>query len=248
MTTMKTNLSTLLLSLGVLAAGATFAPAAEIALRWAPSADDVTAGYEVEVLDADGNVDDRIDAGNKTQLVVNGLTDGTVYRFRVRPYDTWGHKAARPSAEIATLPAPRVDAVEDWSIKGDTARCTLVGVNFDKGAHVAPALPGVKVTLVKVIDTTRLTVELKGATRAPIASDMLVVNPVRHADEFVKKHAQLLDVDRNGTVDRQDATRIQAAFGATRGTRNYHPDLDVNGDGVIDGEDLSIVRAALKKS
>ncbi len=260
----------------LLLAGAFTASAGEITLAWSPTNDDVTAGYDVEVLDESGQVIQTIDARTATKTVVGGLDDGTTYRFRVRPYDQWGNKADQPSRDLTTLPSPRVDMLSRWEAgTGATATAELLGANFAPGARVIAKRPGLVVTAATVVDPGKLTAEVKNPHGvSPVASDFVVVNPVRRADAYIAANPELLDVNQDGTVNQADADTVAAAFGASAGSTSTRgrsggrsaggigtqdvgtggtpqavpatrPELDVNGDGMVDGEDLAAIKARL---
>ena len=78
-------------------------------------------------------------------------------------------------------------------------------------------------------------------------SDLLVVNPVRKGPSYLAAHPELFDIDGSGTIDPWDVASIEAAFGRTAADSDYLRLLDPNGDGVIDGEDRSHARTALRK-
>lgn len=238
----------------VLLAGAGSAPAGELSLAWARSHDDVTAGYLVEVLDTTGTLVDTLDAKDKTRATVTGLADGTLYRFRIRPYDQWGHNAKVPSAEIVTMAAPRIDMLSRWDDAGGTATLELLGANFAPGARVVARRTGLVVGETTVVDTGRLQAVVKNPGGvSPMAEDFLVVNPVRRSEEYLDAHPELTDIDQDGAVAEADAQLVARAFGAAGRVEvraaaagaGPRPELDVNGDGLIDGEDVAAVRARM---
>ncbi len=223
--------------------------AGELSLSWAPNRDEATAGYDVEVLDAAGRVQQVYDVKSATHFTVPGLNDGQVSRFRVRPYDRWGQRAAAPSAEIATMPAPRVDALEGWTPGNGASRVNVLGANFGTGARLVARRAGLAVLSARVVSSDRIVAEIHVAPEAGVAlpEDFLVVNNVRRSEEFLKTHPELLDVDQSGTVDEADLALVTAAFGARVGDprRTVAQELDLNGDGVVDGEDLALIRSIL---
>lgn len=241
---MKTVKAAILATL-LLATPAVFA--GELGLAWAPSQDDVTAGYDVEVLPSEGDVPLRVeDVEAATTYRVYGLEDGQVYRFRVRPYDIFGQRADEPSAEIVTMPAPRIDALSVEAQGEGRFVLTLEGANFASGARLVPRRDDLRVLGSEITGHTRLvaTVAWTGAG-ALLPRDFLVANAVRRSDAFIAAHPELLDVDGSGAIDEADAASVKAAFGVRAGDARYDEALDVNGNGVVDGEDLSAIRAKL---
>lgn len=232
--------SVLLLSAGLASAG-------EMTLSWPKSTDEVTAGYLVEVLDASGSVANLVDAKTETRIRVAQLVDGTTYRFRVRAYDTWGNRAATPSTELVSMPAPHIDAVENWTVSGRTTTCDLVGTNFASGARAFTTAGGLRVLGTVSSSTSRATVTLDNPSGKPalLPADFYVVNPVRLSEEYLMAHPELLDVNRDGKIDQADLAALAASFGKTVVTNGVSRDLDPNGDGVVDGDDSAAVRSYL---
>ncbi len=242
------RLSITLLAVAVLAAAVTSpAMAGEIVLAWAASSDEVTVGYDVEVLDPFDQVLDVIDAGAATSVTVRDLVDDTRYRFRIRPYDATGRRAREASRPIETFPAPRIDALDGAPAPGATAVATLRGANFDPEARVVSRRSAVRVVDAVVENTglARVTLTWDGTGASPSPADLTVVNPVRKAEPYFRAHPEVLDVDGSGTIDEDDLRQVRAAFGAGRGEPQYEARLDVNGDGVIGGEDVAPIRAWL---
>ncbi len=233
--------------LAVFACALAPAAAAEIALSWAPPQDDVTAGFELEVLDDDGQLVRVLDAGMTTHYVVDGLEDGRHYRFRLRAYDRWDQSAADASREIRSMPKPRIDAVDGFVEPGKASRISLYGANFTDGAWLVSSRSNVVVEEVLVMrhDLLIATVrsEEPGAPLAP--EELLVVNPVRKSASYVRAHPELLDFDRSGKIDASDIAAVEALFGVEAIDPRFVPAADLTGDGVIDGEDAAMIRAGL---
>lgn len=239
------------LVLGLLLCGvAAPALAADLTVAWKASDDEVTAGYDVEVLDLEGEVLQTLDAGDATRLVIPGLADGTVYRVRVRPYDKWGHRAREASRDLVTYPAPRVDTVVAAPEPGQRGEAVLRGVNVAPGARVVPIRAGLRTGAVRVLAHDRVAVEVTLARGArPLApGDLLVVNPVRRTEEYLNVHRELLDVDGSGGADLTDAQSIRRAAGPKAGEAGFDPALDLNGDGAIDEADAAMIEAILAPS
>lgn len=230
-----------ILSAGLLAA-APATPAADLTIAWKANDDDVTAGYDVEVLDLDGEPVQTLDAGDATRIVITDLADGTLYRIRVRPYDEWGNRARRPSEELVTYPKPRLEAVEAAPAAGRRGEAVLRGANVAVGARVLSVRGGLQTGTVRVLAHDRVAVEVSLAPGADAIrpGDFLVVNPVRRAVEYAKVHAQILDVDRSGRVEPADAALVERAAGLRQGEAGFDPALDLNGDGVLDESDLGM--------
>ncbi len=230
--------------------GAVAASAADLTVAWEASDDEVTAGYDVEVLDLEGEVLQTLDAADATRLVITGLADGTVYRVRVRPYDQWGNRARTPSRDLVTYPSPRVDEVLAAPEPGRTGEALLRGVNIAPGARLVPVRAGLKALAVRVLAHDRVAVDvaLAAGARALAPGDLLVVNPVRRTDEYLKLHRELLDVDGSGSIDPADAQAVRGAAGRKAGAPDFDPVLDLNGDGALDDADAVLIETLLAPS
>lgn len=231
----------------LLALAAAPSPAADLTVAWQANDDEVTAGYDVEVLDLEGEILQTLDAGDTTRLVITGLADGTVYRVRVRPYDQWGHRAREASRDLVTYPAPRVEEVVAAPEPGQRGEAVLRGVNVAPGARLVPVRAGLKTGAVRVLAHDRVAVEvaLAAGVRPLAPGDLLVVNPVRRAAEYLKVHRELLDVDGSGSADLADAAVVRQAAGRSAGEPAYDPALDLNGDGALDDADATMIDALL---
>lgn len=221
------------------------AEAAELTVGWAAANDDATAGYDLEVLDQEGTLLFTLNAGEGTRVVVTGLADGVVYTFRVRPYDEQGNRARKPSSVLVTSPKPRVDSVTGMTlVEGSPARMEVRGANFLPGARVLSRREGVRVLSQQVVSHDLLFMEVLASPGAGLVpADLLVVNPVRKTEDYVRTHPEVLDLDSSGAIDEIDQELVQAAFGRRAGEAGYQAALDPNGDGVIDGEDLALIKA-----
>jgi len=229
------------------AAPATFA--ADLTIAWKASDDDVTAGYDVEILDLGGEAVRTLDAGDATRIVITDLVDGEIYRIRVRPYDEWGHRARKPSDELVTYPKPRLEAVDAAPAPGRRGEAVLRGANVAVGARILSLRSGLQAGAVRVLAHDLVAVEVSLAPGAePIRpGDFLVVNPVRRAAEYAKVHAQILDVDRSGRVEPTDAALVEQAAGLRAGDGGYDATLDVNGDGLLDDADLGMFESVFER-
>ncbi len=223
--------------------------AGDLTLAWGESDDAVTAGYEVEVLDSKGSLLEVLDVGEATRVVVTQLDDGELYRFRVRPYDEWGNLASDTSSEIETLPSPRIDAITGEVDPGRGGRLSIEGANFADGAWAVSRVDGLVVDDMVVIRHDLAIVTLRSTKGSEVTAispeELLIVNPVRKAEAYLRSHPELLDLDGSGEVDEVDLGILESLFGVSRGDALFRPELDPTGDGVIDGEDHAMVRALL---
>lgn len=223
------------------------ARAGELALSWAPSNDELTAGYEIEVEDASGRVVQVVDVKEETRFLVESLNDEAFYTFRVWPYDKWSARAGQASGELKSMPAPRIDQLEQVLPVNGGLQIDLIGANFSQTARVAARREGWVIVSSAFVAPGRLRIQVKSPAsgEAPLPADFLVLNPVRRADAYFTAHPEILDIDQSGKVDRQDLDLVVAAFGARNGDSRFRPELDLNGDGIVDGEDQAPLRKHL---
>jgi hypothetical protein len=230
-------------------AAAPAASAADLTIAWKANDDDVTAGYDIEVLDLSGEAVQTLDAGDATRIVITDLADGELYRIRVRPYDEWGNRARKPSDELVTYPKPRLEAIDAPPSPGRRGEVVLRGANVAVGARVLSLRNGLQTGAVRVLAHDLVAVEVSLAPGAePIQpGDFLVVNPVRRAVEYAKVHAQILDVNRSGRVEPADAALVEQAAGLRAGDAGFDATLDVNGDGLLDDADLGMFESVFER-
>lgn len=224
--------------------------AADLTLTWRGNDDDVTAGYLVELHDASGALLRTVDAQDKTRLVLRNLDDNRLLFVAVRPYDVGGNRARKASDPLVTYPNPRIDRLDGTIDTGRPFKLTLYGANFADGARVVSKRRGVTVTSTTVLrtDAAIVDVSVRSALTQPLsAADFTVANPVRRAAEYLEAHPELLDVDGSGAVDAADLARVDAAFGTRPGGAGLDAELDLNADGVVDGEDAAPVRRFLNR-
>ncbi len=241
--------SLVILAAAVFLCAAPAVRAGSLSLTWAPAVDEMTAGYDVELLDAEGHLLQVLDAGEEPRIYLSGLEDGRVYRVRIRPYDRFGNRARKPSAELVTLPAPEVREVDGEIEAGRRSWVSLHGSNFADGAEVVPHPEGVRVLEATVVRHDLLVLEVMADRDLVLRpGDVTVVNPVRKAEEFFEHHPEVLDLDGSGRVDEADLGPVESLFGVTRNDPRYRLRWDPNGDGVIDGEDRALLEARLRRA
>lgn len=218
----------------------------QLELGWAEPTDDVTAGFEVEVLDAEERPIRVLDAGPATELQVTGLADGREYHFRLRPYDMWGHAAEEPGRTFAAMPAPRVTEVDGEVTPGDESLVSVRGANFMDGARVVSRRDGLSFGRATVIRQDLIVVPAVTAEAAPVTpEDLTVVNPTPKSTVYFHEHPEAADVDGSGQLDARDAQFLRDRVGMTRDDPRYRPAVDPNGDGVVDGIDVGLIEDQL---
>lgn len=224
-------------------AGAEAAEPGTLSVAWGEPVDELTAGFQVELLDGEGQTSQVLDAGAATGIDIPGLGDGEVHRLRLRPYDVWGHEASEAGRTVAVMPTPRVERIGGEPEPGQSTLVSLYGANFMDGARVVSRSEGVRFGDATVIRhdelVVRVIVDDPGHVLVP--DDLLVVNPSPKSSVYFGVHPEAADVDGSGTVDDADAALVRSLFGVTPEDPRYRPAVDPNGDGVVDGIDLDLI-------
>ena len=217
-------------------------------IAWGDVPGSLLAGYDVELLDAEGNIVRVLDVGRERTALLTALEDGREYRVRVRPYDRFGNRARHPSAELVTLPAPEVREVEGTVTPGRASWLAVRGANFADGAEVRVRRTGVRVLEAAVISHDLINLQVVSADQVTLEpADIVVVNPVPKAEDYLRAYPEVLDLDGSGKVDPGDLAPVESFFGVTRGDPRYRLRWDPNGDGVIDGEDRALLEERLSR-
>lgn len=239
----------------VLAAGLVFAPASagEIALAW-----DATQGassYKVYYGTAPGQYSAFASAGSN-QTTLTGLQDCTTYYIAVKAVNGAG-ESTQFSNEVSGWARPSVISSNPSTAKqGDQAVVTIGGANFQSGAVVTSDNPLVRISSVSVLDCNRVqfvaTLDPPGPN-VPAARIGPLSFEVRNPDTVYGQRAGAFTVlinparfDINQTddqtrnrIDGKDTVWLARLFGVNDTDALFDPDYDFDGDGWIDGEDIS---------
>jgi hypothetical protein len=224
------------------------ARAGELRISWNPSVDPRTTGYHVYVGSAPGQYTRLLDAGLDAKATIVDLDDDRKCFVVVKAHDETGAESAS-SAELVSLPRPRVGGVEPRSMRaGATTLVTITGSNIDESAIVRSGDPrfivrsttaaGPGVMIVEV-----LTLASPSGEIALDPTSFTVINPGRKSEAFFTAHPEAFDADGDHLVDQQDVRFVQDVFGATEGAGGYSLAADLDGNGVVDGNDLARVIA-----
>ena len=229
------------------------AAAGTIRLAWDPVGDTDLAAYRVYYGTAPGLYSHSFLVGNQTSATLTNLQDCKVYYLALKALDANGNESAAFSNEISGYPAPAPSTVTPASAKQSAGNLNLVigGTNFDTQARPEFG-PDVTVNSYGTSSCTEMTANVTVAAAARVNSApalpriLTVVNqggPMgQKSGAFtVLFNERRADIDHSGKVAARDLLYWQTAFGSTAGDPAYNIDADLNGDGVVDGADLTLL-------
>lgn len=248
----------LLIVAGLLALIAPFAfpePAAAATLRlsWSSDSEADLSGYRLRYGTAAGAVDAQVDAGGATSVNVAGLFPGVTYYFSVVAYDASGNESA-PSTEVQARLAtnlsapPMIESASEltsqsiYAVRSVAQYLRIHGQNFATGATVDL---GNGVTTFPPIRTPAGDLILRmniPATTPPGPRSVTVLNP----DLGVGTSSGLFsvvktpDANNDCTIDIVDLNTLARAWNERSGEARYAPAVDLDGDGYVGPEDLTI--------
>lgn len=252
----------------VLAATTAPAFAGTIKLAWdsVPGA----TGYNIYYGTSPNNYSIVIDVGNTTQTTLTGITDCVDYYVSAKAYNQAG-EGAQFADEINGWARPVVAGGSTISAtQGDQFTLDVTGANFQSGAQFVidtasiPAdqggTPLVRVQNPAILGCNQaqalITVDPLGpGSRAmEVGSfnfDIQVINPggifgERQANLVVAFDPFRSDMNRSDAmtkdrVDGKDLAWLAYAHGTNEADPRWNPDADLNGDGWVDGQDLSLL-------
>lgn len=243
------TLVALLSTLGVLAG--------TISLEWDPVPE--AEGYRVYYGTSSGQYTDYVNVGNTTSTTLNVFADCTTYFLAVKAFNSSGESDSF-SEEISGWARPEIHTVSPSARRqGSQFTLEIQGANFMTGADLEIDNPNVFVESVSSSCdrvTAALTVEptSRDVRPAEIGTFRIeIVNPDQvygaEADAFeVQIEPERFDINvstetSRGRVDGQDTIWLASNFGAEEGSASYDPDCDLDGNGWVDGDDLSFLAA-----
>jgi hypothetical protein len=213
-----------------------------------------------------------MDVGPSNEARLDDLEDCRPYYVAVKAYNAWGESAGF-SNEVSGWPRPEVQSdVPLAMMQGSQLVLSIPGTNFQEGAAVnfdSSSLPAditgdplLRLESVDVVSCREIqalaTVEpmARGFRAMPIG-ELELSFEVRNPDSVygsgpvplaVALNPTRLDIDRSDSstrdrVDGKDLVWMSYSHGAGEGHERYNPDVDLNGDGTVDGEDLAHLAA-----
>jgi hypothetical protein len=250
--------------LGLLVAAVLAGPswAGTLGLSWnaAPGA----SGYKVYYGTQSGVYTSSIDVKNVTSTSINTLSDCTPWFLAVKAYNFAG-ESDQFSQEVTSWPRPVITTLSpNAAIQGAQVVVNLTGSNFQPGSSVTVDNPDVHIDSVSMTSCTSAqllaTVEptaqnvrpaLVGRFTLSVTNPQSVQGSKVQGFEVVVNQARF-DVNQSdeataGRLDGMDTVWLSRLFGASEGGPTYDPDYDFDGDGWVDGSDLSYLAGNIGK-
>ncbi len=231
--------------------------AGSIGLAW--NAVPGAAGYRVYYGNASGHYTASKDVGAVTSTSLGGLSDCSDWYVAVKAYNAAGESAAY-SEEVRGWPRPSVTAPQPaGAMQGAQISMQVFGANFKPGARFTIDNPRVRLQSAFVIDCNRIdvaaTIDPDGPGNRPAQAGnftLSIDNPEgtfgQRVDGFeVEVNPSRFDVNQStestrGRLDGADTVWLARLFSSHDGVDAlYDPDFDFDGDGWIDGADLTLL-------
>jgi len=197
---------------------------------------------------------------SSSSATLSGLPDCTSHYVAVKAMNGAG-ESEQFSNEVGGWPRPMINSSTPVSaMQGRQVVLDLIGSNFQAGATIDVGDANVVLGSVSVLSCTHIqvlaTVEPTAANIRPAEigkRDVLVVNPddvygVRAQAFEVLINPARFDINRSdsattGRIDGKDTIYLSRLFSLSETNPLYDPDYDFDGDGWIDGTDLSYIGA-----
>ncbi len=241
------------------------ASAGTISLAWDPAVG--ATGYRVYYGTTSGSYSSALDVGNSTHAVLQNLQDCTAWFLAVKAYNTVG-ESPDFSNEVTGWPRPALGTVTPLEAKqGSQLTIDVLGTNFQSDAVINLTTDNPRVIFeseqVVACDHIQVAVSISpgsaGERPAQIGTFPLTIDVMNPDRTYVQSASNSLVVDidparfdvnrsdnvTDGRLDGKDTVLLSRSFGGRDGDQVYDPDSDFDGDGWIDGEDLSYLAANL---
>ena len=228
--------------------------AGTIKVAWNPVSDPDLAGYKVYYGTSPGVYTNSTSVARpQTSADLINLQDCRTYYLAVKAYDANGNESLGFSNEISGMPAPVPSGVTPASAKQATnaQNITISGANFDTQARPDFG-PDILVNSYTTSSCNQMTanITITEAALVNVAPGpqrlLTIINPSgprggKSGAFQVQFNERRADIDGSGRVGGRDLLYWQNAFGSISGNSAYNPDADLNGDGKVDGTDLSLL-------
>lgn len=237
------------------------ASAGDISVTWDPVTG--AAGYHVYYGLQPGVYTNFVSAGTNN-TTITGLQNCQNYYVAVKAFNGAG-ESPDFSNEVTGWSRPIISSVTPAAAtQGDQIVMDIMGSNFQNGASIDLGNPHVGLSSVTVLSCTHVqllaTVEPTAQNVRPAhvgKLDVTVLNP----DDVYGLQAQGFEVLINparfdinqsdptttNRIDGWDTIYLSRYFGLAESDPNYDPDHDFDGDGWVDGADLSFIASNLGK-
>jgi dockerin type I repeat protein/fibronectin type III domain protein len=229
-------------------------------LAWDTNTESDLAGYKVKYGTAPGTYSTVLPLPKSTTTYqVQSLTPGTTYYFVVTAYDNAGNESL-PSNEVSAQPAttgpqPTVTSaleVLSGSIyipQSGSQTINVSGTNFQTGAVVS-LTSDIAVGPTSLAASTSLTAPITVSPSASLGGRALTVtNPDGGSGSKVDALVvvKTADTNRDCKVDLLDLNVLARAWNTSTADSAYNAAADLDGNGQIDGNDLTILIKYLGK-
>jgi hypothetical protein len=231
---------------------ATNVKAGTIEIEWDPPLEGEVVGYKVYYGKASGDYQYIEDVGLTTTTTLTDLEDCVTYYWAIKAYNSEDEESEEFSNEVSGWARPSVEIVEPSEAEqGEILDVVIKGANYADNPVIEIENSGIDILSVaqygchELAVTLQIGPEQRGQAADPIGSfDLTVINPDMVYGTKTEGFNTLLnktriDLDLSGRVDGMDLSRFALLFGLSNADMNFNPDCDFNGDGWIDGEDLS---------
>jgi hypothetical protein len=261
-------------TIAALMALATALPAAagSMSLSWDPVPG--AAGYRVYSGPSSAQYTRVVDVGNQTSYTLTGVPNCADAFVAVKAYNSQRQESQGFSNEVSGWPRPAFSAMADATpMQGQQFTLGITGSNFRPGSalifdtdsvpHDIDDNPLLRIESADVVACDRIealvTVESAArGFRAMAVGDFALGLEVRNPDAVYGVGTRMIDVQYNperadvnrsdqstrDRVDGKDLVWLAHAYATTEGETYFNPDADLNGDGQVDGVDLSLLASA----
>ena len=230
-------------------------------------------GYRAYYGTTSGQYTGSQNMGNATSGNLTGLNDCTTYYIAIKAYNNAGGISADFSNQVTGWARPELDSVGPALIEqGDQVTLNIDGANFAAGADINLVVENVpqsqsgedllRLNNISVISCNRIqalvTVEptsrgLRAMEMGNYTMNLDVVNP----DQVFGAGTETLEVvfaesrsdinradsSTRDRVDGKDLVWLAHTFSSSEGEADFNADADLDGDGQVDGTDLSMLAA-----
>ena len=231
------------------------------------------SGYRASYGTSTGQYTGVQDLGSATSGSLTGLNDCTTYYIAVKAYDSQGGISTVFSNEVSGWARPEVTSLTPAQVdQGDQLTLDIRGSNFAPGADLVYDIVGLPqdvqgndlITLENVSVTScnqiQALVTIEPTARGQRAMelgdftvDFEVVNPDTvfglGSDTIAVQFDELrTDINRSDAtttdrVDGKDLVWLAHSHASAEGDPFFNPDADLDGDGIVDGNDLAMLAA-----
>jgi len=197
-----------------------------------------------------------------TSTTITGLQDCQTYFVAVKAFNSSGESQSF-SNELSGWPRPTVSsATPSSAFQGDQIVIDISGANFQPGAsvdfgnpHVVFAAPTVvscsHIQLVVSIEPTakKIRPAKAGKLTLEVSNPDAVFGQKSNVFEVLVNPARFdinqSDPSTKNRIDGKDTVYLASDFGISEADPNYDPDMEFDGDGWVDGNDLAYIASNL---